>query len=97
MVGQYPYIHGSECKTHDVGEARLEQILRARPPSLSLPMHPTFLHLCVAVSLLLSHYRAYLLHIPTSTWNPRDTAPTSTLQVICDVQFPVRRAQRQAQ
>eukprot|EP00892_Ulva_mutabilis_P003633 jgi/Ulvmu1/1641/UM114_0007.1 len=29
MVGQYPFIHGSACKTHDDGEARLQQILQA--------------------------------------------------------------------
>lgn len=29
MVGQYPYMHGKECKSHGEGEARLEQILQA--------------------------------------------------------------------
>lgn len=30
MVGQYPFMHGSTCKSHEDGEARLKQILQAR-------------------------------------------------------------------
>lgn len=29
MVGQYPFVHGSTCKAHGDGEARLQQILQA--------------------------------------------------------------------
>lgn len=32
MVGQYPFQHGSACKTHADGEARLQQILQACSP-----------------------------------------------------------------